>query len=123
MDNQEITSLLSKIANADQILSDPGILSSELQSVVLPQVSVLSESIGLSLENRDAYTINTFPILVKSVESSIDRQAFADLSKMAQLQARIVQALCERHAAELQLFIRYGVLCRYAVRDARPLAG
>ena len=115
MDDQEITTLLSQVANADQILSDPSIFFLEQEGTPLPRITVEPKDIGLSLEDKYSYTIGSLPLLVQSVESRIHRKAVPSVGEVAKLRARLVEALCERHAAELNLLISYGILCRHTV--------
>lgn len=115
MDKKQITSLLSQVANADQILSDPSVFFLERKGTPLPRITVDANDIRLSLQDQDAYTIGSFPILMKGVESNVNRETVPSLREVAELRARLAEALCQRHAAELDLLVNYGILCRYTV--------
>jgi len=115
MENEKVAPLLRKIANADQIVRDAQVLFAELERRTLPGISVRFESIKLPMEESYAFDIALFPLLMESVESSVSAETFANLSEMAKLQARVVKALCDRHTAEMQLFLRYGIVCNRAI--------
>lgn len=119
MHNEQITLLFRQLAEADDILRESSIFTIHPDRVISPIISVDLGRQNDPLQQQDPYRISFMPVRMERVELGIAPEAVARLGERSDLRSKIVDAILQRGAVELQLVLFHGITCHGAIPHAR----